>query len=165
MLEVGPATASLWLSSALRRYRRARSLAFQALLIREASSAPQARFWTWGWSHTGLRKGIETKLKVSKGVWAKPHLHQKAELEVGPAAASPWLSSAWCRYRRAKSLTFQALQIGATSLAPQVPSFGRGAWPPLDCQKSIEKVDENTFWMYNECVDRIWMTMFLRREG
>ena len=67
-LEVGPAAASPWLSSALRRYRRARSLAFQALLIREASFAPQARFWTWGWSHTGLRKGIETKLKVSKGV-------------------------------------------------------------------------------------------------
>ena len=67
-LEVGPATASLWLSSALPRYRRARSLAFQALLIREASSASQARFWPWVWAPTGLRKGIETKLKVSKGV-------------------------------------------------------------------------------------------------
>ena len=53
-LEVGPATASLRLSCALPRYRRARSLAFQALLIREASSAPPARFWTWGWSHTGI---------------------------------------------------------------------------------------------------------------
>ena len=97
-LVVGPAAASLRLSSALPRYRRARSLAFQALLIREASSAPQARFWTWGWSHTGLRKGIETKLKVSKTVRTQPHLHQKGELEEGPAAASLWLSSALRRY-------------------------------------------------------------------
>lgn len=30
--------------------------------------------------------------------------------------------------------------------------------------KKHKKVDENTFWMYNECVDRIWMTMYLGRE-
>ena len=161
---MGPASASLRLSSALPRYRRARSLAFQALLIREASFAPQARFWTWVWSHTGLRKGIETKLKVSKTVRTQPHLDQKAELEVGPAAASLRLSSALPRYRRARSLTFQALQIGATSLAPQVPLLAVGLGSHWTV-KSIEKVDENTFWMYNECVDRIWMTMFLRREG
>ena len=120
-LEEGPAAASLWLSSALCRYRRAKSLTFQALQIREASSAPPARFWTWVWSHTGLRKGIETKLKVSKTVRTKPHLDQKAELEEGPASASPWLSSALRRYRRAKSLSFQALQIGEASSAPQAP--------------------------------------------
>ena len=39
-LVVGPAAASLRLSSALPRYRRARSLAFRALLIGEASSSP-----------------------------------------------------------------------------------------------------------------------------
>ena len=136
-LVVGPAAASLRLSSALPRYRRARSLAFQALLIREASSAPQARFWTWGWSHTGLRKGIETKLKVSKTVRTKPHLDQKAELEEGPASASPWLSSALRRYRRAKSLSFQALQIGVTSLAPQA-RFWAWVWAPTGLQKEIE---------------------------
>ena len=42
-------------------------------------------------------------------------LEPKDGLVVGPAAASLRLSSALCRYRRAKSLTFQALQIGATS--------------------------------------------------
>ena len=36
-------------------------------------------------------------------------------LEVGPATAIPWLSSALRRYRRAKSLSFQALQIRVTS--------------------------------------------------
>ena len=136
-LEVGPATASLRLSSALPRYRRARSLAFQALLIREASWAPQARFWTWGKAPTGLRKGIETKLKVSKGVGAQLHLDQKTELEVGPATASPWLSSALRRYRRAKSLSFQALQIGVTSLAPQA-RFWAWVWAPTGLQKEIE---------------------------
>ena len=67
-LEVGPATASPWLSSALRRYRRAKSLSFQALQIGVTSLAPQARFWAWVWAPTGLQKEIETKLKVSKGV-------------------------------------------------------------------------------------------------
>ncbi len=119
--EVGPASASPWLSSALCRYRRAKSLTFQALLIREASSAPPARFWTWVWSHTGLRKGIETKLKVSKTVRTQPHLDQKAELEEGPASASLWLSSALPRYRRARSLAFQALLIREASSAPQAP--------------------------------------------
>ena len=91
-------------------------------------------------------------------------LEPKDGLVVGPAAASLRLSSALPRYRRARSLTFQALQIGATSLAPQVPLLAVGLGSHWTV-KSIEKVDENTFWMYNECVDRIWMTMYLGREG
>ena len=47
-------------------------------------------------------------------------------LEVGPASASLRLSSALCRYRRAKSLSFQALQIRATSWAPQAPLLAVG---------------------------------------
>ena len=53
-LVVGPAAASLRLSSALPRYRRARSLAFQALLIREASFAPLAP--SFGPSGAGLKR-------------------------------------------------------------------------------------------------------------
>ena len=134
---VGPASASLRLSSALPRYRRARSLAFQALQIREASSAPPARFWTWVWSPTGLRKGIETKLKVSKGVWAKPHSIQKAGLEVGPATASLRLSSALRRYRRAKSLHSQPFRY-----APHPGHHKHRFWPwgkaPTGLRKEIE---------------------------
>ena len=48
-------------------------------------------------------------------------LEPKDGLVVGPAAASLRLSSALPRYRRARSLTFQALQIGVTSWAPQAP--------------------------------------------
>ena len=62
-------------------------------------------------------------------------LEPKDGLVVGPAAASLRLSSALPRYRRARSLAFQALQIGATSWSPQAPSFGRGSGLPLDCQR------------------------------
>lgn len=65
-LVVGPAAASLRLSSALPRYRRARSLAFQALLIRATSWTPQARFWPWGLAHTGLSKSIK---KVDESIF------------------------------------------------------------------------------------------------
>ena len=98
VLEVGPAAASLWLSSALPRYRRARSLAFQALLIREASSAPQAPLLAVvlgsHWTTKGDRDKVEgVQMRVSLA-----SLKPKGGLEVGPAAASLWLSSALRRY-------------------------------------------------------------------
>ena len=97
-LVVGPAAASLRLSSALPRYRRARSLAFQALLIREASSAPQAPLLAVvlgsHWTTKGDRDKVEgVQMRVSLA-----SLKPKGGLEVGPAAASLWLSSALRRY-------------------------------------------------------------------
>ena len=67
-LVVGPAAASPWLSSALRRYRRAKSLHSQPFRYAPHPGYHKHRFWPWVWAPTGLRKGIETKLKVFKGV-------------------------------------------------------------------------------------------------
>ena len=61
-LVVGPAAASLRLSSALPRYRRARSLAFQALLIREASSCTTSPLLDVGLvSHEAIDKMKEAR--------------------------------------------------------------------------------------------------------
>ena len=76
-LVVGPAAASLRLSSALPRYRRARSLAFQALLIREASSAPQAPLLAVVLGSHWTTKGDRDKVE---GVQMQPRLNQKAGL-------------------------------------------------------------------------------------
>ena len=67
-LVVGPAAASLRLSSALRRYRRAKSLHSQPFRYAPHPGHHKHRFWPWGKAPTGLRKEIETRLKVSKVV-------------------------------------------------------------------------------------------------
>ena len=65
-LVVGPAAASLRLSSALPRYRRARSLAFQALQIREASSCTTSPLLDLGQvSHWTIGKMKKAKLFAS----------------------------------------------------------------------------------------------------
>lgn len=97
-LEVGPAAASLRLSSALPRYRRARSLAFQALLIREASSAPQAPLLAVVLGSHWTTKGDRDKVEGVQRCVSPAPLRPKGGLVVGPASASPWLSSALRRY-------------------------------------------------------------------
>ena len=140
---MGPAAASPWLSSALCRYRRAKSLRSKPFRYAPHSKHHKHRFWPWVWAPTGLSKGTEAKLKVFKGVWAKPHLTQKAGLEVGPASASLWLFSALCRYRRAKSLRSKPFRYARHPLHHKL-AFGRGSGPPLD-GSNHKKVDENTF--------------------
>ena len=120
-LEVGPAAASPWLSSALRRYRRAKSLSFQALQIRATSWAPQAPLLAVGLGSHWTAKGDRDKVEGVQRRVSLASLKPKGGLEVGPAAASPWLSSALRRYRRARSLAFQALLIREASSAPQAP--------------------------------------------
>ena len=66
-LVVGPAAASLRLSSALPRYRRAKSLRSKPFRYAPHPRHHKPRFWPWGLAHTGLSKSRKKWMKTLSG--------------------------------------------------------------------------------------------------